>query len=439
MGMSTAETEARPMEVRGLAVSLFRTCLAKGMTVEEAVDGDHRAASLSSRDRALLANVLLTSFRHLGEIDAVLGKFLDKPLPRKSGPAQDILRLGVAQLLFLDMPAHAVIDLSVRAAKADRNALHFAGLVNAVLRKVSVSGKALLAALDAPRLNTPDWLWNRWVKRYGPEAARGIAIAHADRPSLDISFKDDGAAWKEALGGDILPNGQLRLAPGHAPVPELAGFREGAWWIQDAGATIPVHLLGDVKGLRVLDLCAAPGGKTLQLAALGAHVTAVDVSESRLRRLRANLARTGLEAELRNEDVLGDSLSGGWDAVLLDAPCSATGTIRRHPELPHLKQEAQVRELAGLQRRMLRKAAGLVKPGGILIYCTCSLEPEEGEAQVKSFLKADSRYALSPSPLPWLPAASLAEEGWVRTLPFMPLGNARGMDGFFVARLQRSG
>ena len=437
--MTKPAAEAKAPDVRALAVSLYRTCLARGITVEDAIDGDQRAAQLAPRDRALLASILLTAFRHLGEIEAVLKMLLDRPLPRKSGAAADILTLGVAQLLFLDMPAHAVIDLSVRAAKADRNATHFSGLVNAVLRKVSAGGKNLLAGLDAPLLNTPPWLWARWSKAYGPESARQIAIAHADRPSLDISFKDDPSSWRDALGGTLLPNGQLRLPAGHAPVPELPGFREGAWWVQDAGATIPVHLCGSVSGRKVLDLCAAPGGKTLQLAARGAHVTAVDISEHRLRRLRVNLERTGLEAELINADVLGDTLAGEWDAVLLDAPCSATGTIRRHPELPHLKKEAQVRELAGLQRRMLRKAAGLVKRGGLLVYCTCSLEREEGETQVRKFLGANSEFELLPAALPWLPPGSVQAEGWVRTLPCMRFGEAQGIDGFFAAVLQRTG
>lgn len=437
--MTQPSAAVKAPDVRALAVSLFRNCLARSLTVEEAMDGDPGTAQLAPRDRALLASILLTAFRHLGEIDAVLKALLDKPLPRKSGTAPDILRLGVAQLLFLDMPAHAVIDLSVRAAKADRNATHFSGLVNAVLRKVSAQGKGLLQGLDAPLLNTPPWLWARWSKTYGPELARQIAIAHADRPAPDISFKDGADPWREALGGTTLPNGQLRLSAGHAPVPELPGFREGAWWIQDAAATIPVQLFGSVKGKTVLDLCAAPGGKTLQLAAMGAHVTAVDVSSSRIQRLRANLARTGLEAELIEADVLDDTLSGAWDAVLLDAPCSATGTIRRHPELPHLKQEAQVRELAGLQRRMLHKAASLVKEGGLLVYCTCSLEPEEGEAQVRKFLRSNDAFELVPAALPWLPPEGLPAEGWVRTLPFMRLGDAQGMDGFFAAALRRKG
>jgi 16S rRNA (cytosine967-C5)-methyltransferase len=424
-------------EVRLHAVRLFRICLDRRITVEDAMEGEPRMAKLAVRDRALVASILLTSFRHLGEIHAVLKKLLDRSLPRKSGPAMDILLLGIAQLLFLRMPPHAVIDLSVRTAKADRNALHFSGLVNAVLRKVAAAGSSLLEDLDPPKLNTPPWLWERWVRTYGEETSRLIGLAHGARPALDICVKRDPEHWTNVLGATLLPNGQLRLPADHPSVTELPGFREGEWWVQDAAATIPGQLLGEISGLNVLDLCAAPGGKTLQMAAKGARVTAVDVSEARLGRLRDNLARTGLEAEVRVEDMLSASLYGEWDAVLLDAPCSATGTIRRHPELPHLRQESQLGELTALQRRMLRKASGLVKAGGLLVYCTCSLEPEEGEAQLRWLLGWNSGFDVLPATLSWLPPTSVSADGWVRTLPFMQLGDAQGIDGFFAVVLRR--
>lgn len=439
LGMTVTPQEAEGHGLRALAADLFRKCLDRKATVEDVIDGDPRAAKLSPRDRALLAGILLTAFRHLGEIEAVLGGLLSKPLPRKSGAAGDILILGVAQLLFLRMPAHAVIDESVRAAKADRNALHFSGLVNAVLRKVAAAGDGLCERLDAAKLNTPGWLWDRWTAAYGAEAARLIGLAHATRPALDLSLKDEPGPGLGGLGGDLLPNGQIRLPADHAPVPELPGFRDGAWWIQDAAATIPAALLGDVKGLEILDLCAAPGGKTLQLAAKGARVTAVDISEARLSRLRANLARMGLAAGVRAVDMLSPDLSGEWDAVLLDAPCSATGTIRRHPELPHIRQEAQIHELTRLQRQMLRKAASLVKPGGRLVYCTCSLEPDEGEAQLRWLLGWNADFEIIPAALPWLPADAVRADGAVRTLPFMKIGGSEGMDGFFAVALRRRG
>lgn len=437
--MTEASSPAQGLDVRRLAATLLRSCLDRKLTVDEAISASRDAQSLEPRDRALLSTLLLTAFRHWGEISAVLSKLVDRPLPRKSGSAREILVLGITQLLFLGMAPHAVIDLAVRSAKADRNALHFSGLVNAVLRKVANGGAELLKGLDAPRLNTPDWLWRRWVKTYGEATAHDIALAHADRPGLDISFKTDAEQWREAVGGEALPNGQRRLAAGHVPVPELPGFSEGAWWIQDAAATIPVRLLGDVRGKAVLDLCAAPGGKTLQLAARGADVTALDLSEPRLRRLEANLQRTGLSAKVVVQDVMSPDLVGAWDAVLLDAPCSATGTIRRHPELPWLKDEAQLRELSGLQRRLLRKAAQLVKPGGLLVYCTCSLEPEEGETRVRGFLADEPEFQIVPPGAEALPEGSVRASGWVRTLPSMRYGERAGMDGFFTAAMRRRG
>lgn len=435
--MSVAPQSAQGLEVRRLAVEIFRICLDRKQTVEEAVDANERVALLEPRDRAFLLNLLLTTFRHRGEIEAVITRLLAKPLPKKSGPAAEILAIGTAQLLYLGIAPHAVIDLAVRTAKGDRNALHFSGLVNAVLRKVSTSGNGSLQDLDTARLNTPDWLWERWTKAYGVGTAARIARAHAEKPALDLSFRDDPSVWEEALGGTRLPNGQLRLPAEHVAVSELPGFKEGAWWVQDAAAAIPVWLFGDLRGKTALDLCAAPGGKTLQMAALGADVTAVDISESRLRKLRDNLARTGLSAEIRVEDVLSPELAGAWDAVLLDAPCSATGTIRRHPELPYLKGPRQVRELSGLQRLMLGKTASLVRPGGMLVYCSCSLEPEEGETQIRKFLASHDNFEIVPASGVGMPADAVRPEGWIRTLPFMALGDQPGMDGFFAVAMRR--
>lgn len=437
MGVTAVRQEVQGLEVRRLAVELYRTCLDRQLTVEDAVSGSAQAVTLELRDRAFLLTLLLTTFRHKGEIEALIARMLAKPLPRKSGPAADILALGTAQLLYLGMAPHAVIDLSVRVAKGDRHALHFSGLINAVLRKLSASGKGLLDEADVARLNTPPWLSDRWCKAYGADIANRIAAAHAEKPSLDLSFKDNPSSWAERLEGTVVLNGQLRLGADHAAVPDLPGFREGIWWVQDVAATIPVRLLGDVRGKAVLDLCAAPGGKTLQLSALGAHVTAIDISESRLRRLHDNLARTGLTAEVRVADILSVELAGQWDAVVLDAPCSATGTIRRHPELPYLKGPRQIRELAGLQRLMLKKAANLVRPGGTLIYCTCSLEPEEGEGQVRKFLAAHQDFEIVPADISGVPTDALRPEGWVRTLPFMSLGGHKGMDGFFAVAMRR--
>jgi 16S rRNA (cytosine967-C5)-methyltransferase len=425
------------LAVRQFACDVLKASLDKRLSVEEAVNRHDGIKRLEQRDQALISSMVLTAFRHRGEIRGLLQKLIEKPLPRKSGQTDHILTLAIAQLLFLDMPPHAVIDLAVRSAKADSHARHFAGLVNAVLRKAATAGPELLRNLDAPRLNTPDWLWARWEKAYGSATARAIACAHSQKAGLDISFVKSRLPWADKLGGTVLPNGQIRLPADHSGVTHLPGFREGAWWIQDAAATIPVRIFGDLHGKKVLDLCAAPGGKTLQMAAMGAAVTAVDLSADRLSLLNDNLARTGLTATVHVTDVLAGTLSDEWDAVLLDAPCSATGTIRRHPELPWIRQESQIAQLAVTQRRLLRAAAKLVSPDGLLVYCTCSLEPEEGEDQIRQFLDENPGFEVRAAMDPALPGGALQREGWVRTLPCMAYGQANGMDGFFAAVMQR--
>ena len=437
--MSGEIRDNKGLETRLLAVALLKLVLDENCTLDEAIERGRKLGALESRDRAFVLLLVLTAFRHLGEIRAVLGEHLTKPLPRKSGSATAILWLGIAQLLFLDTPAHAAIDMAVRSARADRDATHFSGLINAVLRKVSAHGKAALEKRDSVRLNTPDWLWHRWERNYGPEAARLIGQAHALEPALDIAVKTGPAGWAERLGGILLPTGHIRLRADHAAIPELPGFAEGAWWVQDAAAALPALLFGALDGRAALDLCAAPGGKTLQMSAAGAAVTAVDISAVRLQRLRENLQRTGLRAEILERDVLNLEMTELFDAVLLDAPCSATGTIRRHPELPYLKTAAQIGELKSRQRRMLHAAAERVGPEGKLVYCTCSLEPEEGEKQIAWFLSRYPAFELCPPAIPGLPPECVAPQGWIRILPFMKLGEAQGLDGFFAAAMQRRG
>ncbi|HMN88113.1 MAG TPA: RsmB/NOP family class I SAM-dependent RNA methyltransferase, partial [Bauldia sp.] len=298
----------------------------------------------------------------------------------------------------------------------------------------------LLAAADPARENTPDWLWTRWVSAYGEETARAIAAAHRVEPALDLTVRSDAAGWAERLGGIVLPTGSVRLVPS-GPVDALPGFTEGAWWVQDAAAALPARLLGDVAGKHVADLCAAPGGKTAALAAAGARVTAVDASAARLTRLSANLARLGLSAETVAADILAWEPDAAFDAILLDAPCTATGTIRRHPDIAWLKRPEDVAKLADLQGRMLDRIVPWLKPGGTLVYCTCSLEPEEGEAQAA---RLAARPALAPRPVTAAEIGGLGEAvtpaGTVRTLPSqLPGATPRlsGVDGFFVARFVR--
>jgi 16S rRNA (cytosine967-C5)-methyltransferase len=420
------------LAARAAALQWILAVTGRQEPLDEAMDRDR--AGLEPRDRAFAHALAATALRHHGEIDAAIDRFLSKPLPRSSGAARDILRLGIAQLHYLSSEAHAAIDLSVELAKADPKAKHFAGLVNAVLRKA-----AHAAPIAEAHRNMPAWLWVDLTAAYGPEKAFAIANAHMQEAALDISVKRDPEKWAAALGGTVLPTGSIRIEKFNGTVTDLAGFHDGAWWVQDAAAALPVKLLGDVQGKRILDLCAAPGGKTAQLASLGAQVTAVDHSAARMARVRENLKRLQLDAELVTGDVL--TLPGAplYDAVLLDAPCSATGTMRRHPDLAHLRTEKQVQELRRLQSRMLGRAAELVRPGGIMVYCVCSLLPSEGETQIARFLAEHPDFS----------NASIRQEDmggmkhfltpteFLRTLPFMEIGSFSGLDGFFAARLIR--
>lgn len=429
--------EAAGLAARRLALAALEHVFERGRPVDEFLDGDEGVAALDPRDRAFLLALVQSVFRHKGEIEESLSAYLSKPLPRKSGAAAFILLSAVAQLRYLEMAPHAVIDMAVRLAKADRNATHFSGLINAVLRKVATSADAVKPGAGVA---TPEWLWGRWAKDYGPDVANEIATANASEAALDLTVKADPAIWAERLRGTALPTGSVRIAHPKGPVNALPGFAEGAWWVQDAAAAVPARLLGDVSGRTVLDLCAAPGGKTLQLAAAGGRVTAVDQSAPRLKRLHENLRRTGLTAEVVTADVLSFAPDEAFDCVLLDAPCSATGTLRRHPDLLYLKSTAQIGALVQLQRRMLAQAARLVKPGGTLIYCTCSLDSAEGERQIAKFLTDEPQFqvmAIAPGES-GLPAHLITPQGFFRSLPHMPLGASVGLDGFFAARLTKT-
>jgi 16S rRNA (cytosine967-C5)-methyltransferase len=402
-------------------------------------------AALQPRDRALARAVAATTLRRQGELEYVLGRFLERPLPRDQGRLWPILLTGAAQLVCLQMPAHAVVDLAVEVTRRDRGAHRFARLTNAVLRRVARLGSELLAGQDCVRLNIPDWLWERWTATYGADTAREIATAGLREAALDISVRPggdlDATPWAERLGGRLLPTGSIRLAA-QGRIEDLPGYADGAWWVQDAAAALVARASGDVSGRAVLDLCAAPGGKTAALAAAGARVTAVDISAARLDRLRQNLLRLNLAAEVVEADASTWSPGRMFDVVLLDAPCTATGTIRRHPDILRLKRPQDIVRMAQLQRSMLSHAASLVRPGGLLVYATCSLEPEEGEMQIADFLAANAEFARAP-----IAAAEIAADpGWIspagelRThmfhLPQSP-PDLPGMDGFYVARLRR--
>jgi len=394
------------------------------------------AAALEARDRAFARLLLATTLRRLGQIDALLDRCLERALPPEAGPVRDALRLGAAQLMFLDTPAHAAVNSAVELARA-AGWPGLAGMTNAVLRRIARDGKSWREAQDAPRLNTPGWLWDSWRAAYGEQTARSIALAHLEEPPLDFSVKGDAAGWAARLGAEILPLGSLRRPTGGA-VEDLPGYAEGAWWVQDAAATLPARLLRDVAGRRVVDLCAAPGGKTAQLAAAGAKVIAVDKSARRLVRLRQNLARLHLDAETATAEAENWSPQAPVDAVLLDAPCSATGTIRRHPDVPHLKRPQDIAALTEAQDRLLAAALGMLRPGGALVYAVCSLQPEEGPGRVAALLAAGApvrRVAIGADEVGGL-AELLTEDGDLRTFPFH-LAERGGMDAFFAARLEK--
>jgi 16S rRNA (cytosine967-C5)-methyltransferase len=423
---------------RHVALDLLGAVLGRERPLDESIDDNSAMAQLSLRDRAFARLLVATVLRRLGQTDALIADCLANPLPPRAAGVQDILRLGIAQLLFLHTPPHAAVATSVDLAQS-RGFLAHKGLVNAVLRRLSVEGAARLETQDPALLNTPPWLWRSWTGHYGETTARSIATAHLREAPLDLTLRGNVSEWCEKLAATRLPTGTLRRAGGGA-VATLPGYAEGAWWVQDAAAALPVRLFGNVAGLSILDLCAAPGGKTAQLVDAGAYVTAVDRSSRRLERLATNLKRLSLPARTVAADAVTWRPEQPADAVLLDAPCTATGAIRRHPDVPHLKRPADVARLAVVQERLLRSAIEMLRPGGTLVYCTCSLEPEEGLQQIEGLLRSGApveRQPLSAEELE-VPAEWLTEDGDLRTLPFH-LAEYDGIDGFYGARLVKHG
>lgn len=433
---------SRALASRRLAASALRRVLENSQALDEALAQSATGGpALDDRDRQLARAILTASLKHLGTLRRALDRRLKTSLADAPPDLAAILTVGAAQILFMAIPAHAAVDSAVELTRADRRIAGLSGLANAVLRRIADDRGAILAAYD-PGDDLPDWLMARWRAAYGAEKAAGIAAALALEPTLDVTALGDAESWAEKLGGRLLPTGSIRLLS-YAAVQTLPGYEEGVWFVQDAAAALPASLLAAKPGERILDLCAAPGGKTAQLAATGASVTAIDRSPARLERVRENLARLRLSAEIIAADATvwkGEPA----DAVLLDAPCASTGTIRRHPDVAWTKSEADIASLADLQARLLDRAADLVKPGGRLVYSTCSLEPEEGEAQIAALLRRRpdlARDPVRPDEAPGLVEA-IDSDGALRVTPDLwPAEEARlaGLDGFYAARLRRAG
>jgi 16S rRNA (cytosine967-C5)-methyltransferase len=438
-----AEAPASPppgLAARVAAARAIAEALTSSRPLDErlAADSIQQRGGLDPRDRALARSIATVALRRLGTLRKALAQRLEKGMPRRGGALEWTLIVAAAQILFLDTPDHAAVDLAVKAARAEAASAPFAALANAVLRAIARDRDAILMSSDPLDDDTPGWLAQRWRSAYGENVVRAIAAAHRAEPTLDLSVKGDASGWAERLGGIVLPTGSVRLDT-HAPVTELEGYADGEWWVQDAAAALPARLLRPRPGTRVVDLCAAPGGKAAELAAAGADLTAVDRSAERLKLLAANFERLRLTCEIAVADALAFD-AAPFDGVLLDAPCSATGTIRRHPDVAWIKRPGDLPPLVKLQGELLDKAIALARPGGAIVYCVCSLEPEEGDAQIAAALRRNPdvrRQVVALEEIGGL-AECLTPAGDLRTLPCHLWGeNPRrsGLDGFFAARL----
>ena len=420
---------------RTVALDLLQAVLRRQRPLDQAIAEHRGLAELPVRDRAFARALVATTLRRLGTIDGLLARLIERPLPARAATVTDLLRLGVCQLLFLRTAAHAAVDSTV-ALVGRRGDSGLKGLSNAVLRRIARDGEVMLEQVADEAADTPEWLFLSWVAAYGAATAAAIAEAHRADPPLDLTVREDAEGWAARLGGRALPTGSVRLDSA-ALIEDLPGYAAGQWWVQDAAASLPARLFGDIAGRRVVDLCAAPGGKTVQLAAAGADVIAVDRAAARLKRVNDNLARLGLAAQTVAADATQWRPPGRADAVLLDAPCSATGTIRRHPDIPWLKHPDDVATLAALQDRLLAAAIEMVAPGGMLVYCTCSLQPEEGPQRVAALIARGGveRLPIAAEEVGGLPEL-VTGEGDLRSLP-CHLADQGGLDGFYAARLRR--
>lgn len=442
--MTQADSNESPAPVvhaaRMVALNAVIHVLDKKQPLDSFFEQDREFHSLASRDRNFVKMLVMTVMRRLGQIDDVIMRASDRPEPPNPPMVHHMLRTSAAQILFMNVPDYAAIDTSVSMAESCGMGRQ-KGFINAVLRAIAAQGQGWITKQDAPRLNTPEWLMKLWIADYGLRTTAEIMQAHMTEAPLDISLKDNTQAhgWAAHLEASVLPMGTLRSEAG-GPVQDLPGFADGVWWVQDAAASLPPGLFGDVRGKHVVDLCAAPGGKTAQLAAMGARVTALDRSPTRMRRLKENMDRLQL-SEMVNVEIAD---AAEWrpaeapEMILLDAPCSATGTIRRHPDISFLKSENDVKNMAVVQERLLQHAIDILAPGGLLIYCTCSLQKSEGEHQISNLLQSGAPVSRMPVIAGEVGSVEnfITDEGDVRTMPFH-LPRQGGIDGFFISRLRK--
>ncbi|WP_375651682.1 RsmB/NOP family class I SAM-dependent RNA methyltransferase [Bartonella sp. LB28NMGDW] len=443
-----SEKNVPGLAVRQVCVRLLGAVVDKYTPLSGLTDNEHghpQYLKLSQRDRLLCRAILTASLRHRGQIMAALSRFLARPLPSQALSLQHLLHISVAQILYLDIPDHAAIDLAVRVAKLDPRMRRFSGVVNALLRNVAREAEPLRQQVPTIE-GVPAWFGQLLISAYGTEKAHQIIAIQSVEPPFDLTVKSDSVGWAKRLGGVVLPNGSVRLNRLESSVSDLPGYSEGTWWVQDFAAALPACLLGTLRGKRVADLCASPGGKTAQLALQGAEVTAIELSANRVKRLKENMERLRFSVHIWQGDVRNFHPTQLFDAVLLDAPCSSTGTIRRHPDILWTKSREDIIKLAALQNDLLVAAISLVKVGGRIIFSNCSLAREEGEDLIEKILSTRNDIVLEPIyPEEMGALAHLLCGGMLRTTPadfchknfdaektvFL------GMDGFFAARLRK--
>lgn len=439
----TLTQQEHSLITRDVALQILHTVLDKNQPLDQVFDNSNGFINLADgRDRAFVKMLVTTTIRRLGQIDDLIRRALLREGQEISPPKlMHLLRLGVCQLVFMDVPNYAAVDTMVSLA-AKQGLSRQKSFVNAVLRKVSREGKTWTTKQDIPRLNTPEWMLKVWSEDYGIRNAMDIAQAMTNEAALDLTVRnqDDIQVWAKRLGAQVLPTNSLRLNAGGL-ISQIDGFEEGAWWVQDAAAAIPAQLFKDLEGQNAADLCAAPGGKTAQIAMQGAHVTALDRSARRLVRFNENMKRLNVSENVNTEaaDAGVWQPSDALDAVLLDAPCTASGTLRKRPDVAWLKTPKDLDAMAEAQRRILDNAARMLKSGGVLVYCTCSLFKAEGEAQIDAFLANHPDYSRQPITADEVGGVTeiIDENGDLRILPFH-FKKYGGIDGFYAARLVKA-